>query len=216
MLDIFTSDVIKRLFEGFLVTLELSFISVFFSFVFGIFLGVLMSLKNVYIYSLCRFALETVRIMPIIVWLFLFYFGFSDYLHLSSFGASVVVFSIWGAFEIMDLVRASINSIPKHQFQSGISLGLNLIQVYIYVILPQAVKRFIPACINLFTRMVKTTPVTILIGVVELVKIGQQIIEVNIKNIYAPFLIYGLIFLLYFAICYPISLYSKILEKKWS
>lgn len=216
MFDIFTPDVINRLYDGFIITLQISFVSMFFSLIFGIFLGILMSLKNMFIYYLCRFALEFIRIMPIIVWLFVFYFGFSDYFHLSSFGASVLVFSIWGSFEIMDLVRASILSIPKHQFQSGISLGLNTAQVYFYVILPQALKRFIPACINLFTRMVKTTPVTSLIGVIELIKIGQQVIEVNIDNIYAPFLIYGLIFLLYFIICYPISIYSKILEKKWS
>ena len=64
--------------------------------------------------------------------------------------------------------------------------------------------------------MIKSTTFAYLIGAVELVKVGQQIIELHNKNDFAPFMIYGVIFIIYFLICYPISLYSKNLEKKWS
>jgi polar amino acid transport system permease protein len=64
--------------------------------------------------------------------------------------------------------------------------------------------------------MIKTTSLVVLIGVVEVLKVGQQIIEVSIlKNPTASFWVYGCIFFLYFIICYPVSLFSKKLETKW-
>ena len=65
--------------------------------------------------------------------------------------------------------------------------------------------------------MIKTTSIAVLIGVIELVKVGQQIIEVNVfRDNYAPLIIYGAIFFVYFLICYPISALSKKLENRWS
>lgn len=71
-----------------------------------------MSLKNRYIYILCRFALEFVRVMPLLVWLFMVYFGLSRWLgiNLSSVSSAIIVFSIWGSFEMMDLVRTSLKA----------------------------------------------------------------------------------------------------------
>ena len=199
MLEIFNSTSIYRLFQGLLITLEISFLSILITSFGGLILGILMSLKNRCIYTICRFGLEFVRVMPF-----------------SSVTSAIVVFSIWGCFEMMDLVRSSLQSIPKHQYESASSLGLSKTQSFIYVIIPQAVRRLTPASMNLLTRMIKSTTFAYLIGAVELVKVGQQIIELHNKNDFAPFMIYGVIFIIYFLICYPISLYSKNLEKKWS
>ena len=82
--------------------------------------------------------------------------------------------------------------------------------------LPQAVRRLLPAAINLVTRMIKTTSLVVLIGVVEVLKIGQQMIEVSILKVpTASFWIYATIFFLYFIICWPISLWAKQLERRW-
>ncbi|MCI6989749.1 MAG: amino acid ABC transporter permease [Campylobacter sp.] len=216
---IFTSSNISRLLTGLGITLEISLISVAVSLVFGFVLGILMTSKNKLIYAVLKICLEIVRVMPIIVWLFLVYFGLSKTLgvHISAVNASIFVFSIWGVFEMMDLVRGAIVSIPKHQYQSAESLALTKVQIYIYVIIPLATRRLVPACINLLSRMIKTTSVAVLIGVVELVKVGQQIIEITtLKNDMAPLIVYGLIFFIYFLICYPISKLSKILEKRWN
>ncbi|TQR34456.1 amino acid ABC transporter permease [Campylobacter sp. MIT 99-7217] len=218
MFEIFSLAVFLRLFDGLLATLHIASVSIVISSIAGLFLGILMCVKNPFIYAFCRFCLEFVRVMPLIVWLFLVYFGFSRWLgiNLSSMSSAIVVFSIWGAFEMMDLVRASVQSIPKHQFEAGLSLGLNALQIYFYIIIPQAFRRLTPASMNLLTRLIKSTTFAYLIGVVELYKVGQQIIELHIKNIYAPLLIYGLIFFVFFMICYPISLISRRLELKWS
>ncbi|QWU79857.1 amino acid ABC transporter permease [Campylobacter novaezeelandiae] len=218
MLDLLNQDTFLRLAQGLFVTLEISVISIIMTSLGGLVLGILMVLKNPYIYAFCRFGLEFIRVMPLLVWLFIIYFGFSRWLgiDLDSTTSTIIVFSIWGSFEMMDLVRSSLQSIPKHQYESAASLGLNSLQSFIYIIIPQALRRLTPVSMNLLTRMVKSTTFAYLIGSVELVKVGQQIIEFHNKNDFAPFIIYGLIFIIYFIICYPVSLYSRILEKKWS
>lgn len=216
---LFDAQNLKRLFaEGLLASLEISAISIVISIVGGLFMGVLMSSKNKFIYAICKICLEIVRVMPTIVWLFIFYFWLSRALdvHISAFSASVIVFSVWGVFEMMDIVRGAVTSIPKHQFESAASLGLSRAKIYFYVIIPLAMRRLVPGAVNLLSRMIKTTPIVILIGVVEVVKVGQQIIETHVfTNNMAPFWIYGFIFFLYFIICYPISKLSKKLEERW-
>lgn len=218
MFDLLNLDSLSRIWQGLYITLEISLVSIVITSFCGLVLGIIMSLKNRYIYVLCRFALEFVRVMPLLVWLFVVYFGFSRWLgvNLSSVSSAIIVFSVWGSFEMMDLVRASLQSIPKHQYESAASLGLTSFQSFVYVIIPQALRRLTPMSMNLLTRMVKSTTFAYLIGAVELVKVGQQIIEFHNKNDLAPFIIYGLIFFIFFIICYPIALYSKKLENKWS
>ena len=65
------------------------------------------------------------------------------------------------------MVRGAIISIPKHQYESSADLGLNKAQIFIYIIIPQTVKRLIPLSINLVTRMIKTTYLVLMIGVIE-------------------------------------------------
>lgn len=217
--EIFNASNLARLSEGLMVTIYISFVSILISVFGGMIMGVLMSLKSKMIYAFCKICLEIVRIMPTIVWLFIVYFGLSSVtsFEISAEFASILVFSIWGIFEMMDLVRASLSSIAKHQYESGASLGLKSYETYIYIIIPQALRRLTPAVINLLSRMIKTTSIVVLIGVIEVVKVGQQIIEVNVfANDLAPFYIYSFIFFLYFIICYPISRLSKILERKWN
>lgn len=73
----------------------------------------------------------------------------------------------------------------------------------------------IPSCINLLTRMIKTTSLVVLIGVVEVVKVGKQIIDAGrYESPDAAIWVYGVIFLMYFAICFPFSRLSAVLEKK--
>ncbi|AJC87641.1 amino acid ABC transporter permease [Campylobacter insulaenigrae] len=219
MFEILNQETFVRLAEGLKVTLELSIISILFSLIGGVFFGMVMNSKNKILYTFCRFMLEFVRIMPLIVWLFIVHFGLAKWngLHLSALTSSIIVFSIWGTFEMMDLVRSSLASIPRHQYESGASLGFNKIQVYFFIIIPLSLRRLLPMSINLFTRIIKSTSIIYLIGGIELIKVGQQIIELSLfKNSYSAFVIYGLILIIYFILCYPLSVYSRFLERKWS
>jgi polar amino acid transport system permease protein len=215
---IFEGQNFVRLIMGLAVSLRIALFSVLVSAIGGVIVGLLMTSDRRIIRWICRLYLEVIRIVSILVWLFAFYFGATKvfHVHISAEIASDIVFSLWGIAEMGDLVRGAVTSMPKHQMESGLAIGLTRLQVYRYVVIPQAVRRLLPAAINLMTRMIKTTSLVVLIGVVEVLKIGQQIIEVSIlKTPTASFWIYALIFFLYFIVCWPISLYSKKLERKW-
>lgn len=215
---LFMGNNFARLLQGLWVALRISLISVGLSMVFGIILGVIMTSRNWLVKAITRVYLEFVRIMPQLVLLFLVYFGLTKAfgINLSGEVSSVIVFTVWGTAEMGDLVRGALQSIPKHQYESGEALGLGKLQVYWYIILPQTLRRLIPLAINLTTRMIKTTSLIVMIGVVEVLKVAQQIIEANRYTVPDSALwIYGTIFLLYFIVCWPISLVSKALEKRW-
>lgn len=207
-----------RLLGGLWVALRISLISVAISIPLGILLGVLMTRKNRVVKAILRIYLEIIRIMPQMVLLFLVYFGTTRAFgwDLSGETAAIIVFSFWGTAEMSDLVRGALLSIPKHQYESAEALGLTKGQTYLYVIIPQTLRRLLPLSINLITRMIKTTSLILMIGVVEVLKVAQQIIEANrTASPNAAFGVYLTVFLLYFLACWPISLVAKRLEEKW-
>ncbi len=209
---------IVRLLEGLWVSASIALLAMVLSIVLGIGLGIVMTSRHLVVRWLTGSYLVAVRIMPQIVLLFLVFFDLTRYLgiNLDGWAAAVVVFTLWGTAEMGDLVRSAITSIPKHQYASAQALGLSPIQTQIHVVLPQAVQRLIPTTINLTNRMIMTTPLVALIGVVEVLKVGQQIIDANRFNYPDGALwIYGTVFILYFALCFPISWAARRLERKW-
>lgn len=207
-----------RLLQGLWVALRISLISVVISMPLGILLGALMTLKNPVLKAILRVYLEFIRIMPQLVLLFLVFFGSTSAfgVNLSGEVSSVIVFSLWGTAEMADLVRGALISIPVHQYESSEALGLSKVQMYQYIIIPQTVRRLIPLSINLITRMIKTTSLVLMIGVIEVLKVAQQIIEANrMSSPNAAFGIYLTVFVLYFLACWPISMVAKHFEKKW-
>lgn len=206
-----------RLLGGLGVALRISLISVIISIPLGILVGILMTFKNPILKAVLRVYLEFIRIMPQLVLLFIVFFGSTRVLGVDISGdlAAVIVFSLWGTAEMGDLVRGAIISIPKHQYESGEALGLSKRQIFIYIIIPQTIKRLVPLSINLITRMIKTTSLVLMIGVVEVIKVAQQIIEANrTSSPNAAFGVYLAVFLMYFIACTPISMLARYLEKR--
>ncbi len=216
---IFKGKNLIRLLGGLGVALKISFISVAISIPLGILLGILMTKKNAVVRAVLRVYLEFIRIMPQMVLLFMVFFGATRLFDLNISGevSAVIVFTLWGTAEMSDLVRGALMSIPVHQYESGAALGFSSTQVFFYIIIPQTVRRLIPLSINLITRMIKTTSLILMIGVVEVLKVSQQIIEANRMNsANAAFGVYMFTFFLYFIVCWPTSLLAKHLEKKWA
>lgn len=208
-----------RLLQGLWVAVQISAISVVLSIILGMLFGIFMTWKNPVAKVISRLYLEIVRIMPQLVLLYIVFFGATRVmgLNISAELSSIIVFVFWGTCEMGDLVRGALTSIPKQQYESAAALGLNKAQIYRQVIIPQAIRRLIPSSINLITRMIKTTSLLLMIGVIEMMKVGQQIIEANrMTSPNAVFGIYGTIMLLYFVICWPISMLANHLEKKWN
>ena len=169
----------------------------------GVLLGVLMTLPNRFLRFLCRAYLEFIRFMPVLVLLYICYFGFAAWFgwHWQAYSVCILVFSLWGIAEMGDLVRGALVSIDPHQRETALAIGLSP---------AQSVRRVLPGVVNLLTRMIKTTALAALIGVVDVVKVAQQVIELHP---WASYWIYGILFMLYFLLCYPLSLLAARLER---
>ncbi|MBE2895681.1 amino acid ABC transporter permease [Pasteurellaceae bacterium HPA106] len=216
---LFEGQNFSRLLEGLWLTAKISFISAFFSLIFGVIVGIAMLSRKRTLRWICRFYLELVRTMPLLVLLFIGYFGLAKWFHVqwNNVQVCIMVFVFWGAAEMGDLVRGAFSSIEKHQIESAYALGLRRAQVIRYIALPQSIRRITPGAINLFTRMIKTSSLAMLIGVLEVIKVGQQVIETALLSSHNTALwIYGVIMVLYFIICYPLTQLSYFLEKRFA
>lgn len=205
---------LPQLAQGAAQTLSISALGIAFSTLGGVLYGVLATLGKRSVNLVLRVYLELFRAIPVLVWLYLLFFGLPIFFAVSipSFWCAVLVLSLWGASEVGEIVRGALRSLPRGQREAGLSIGLSAWQLYGYVLLPQALKRMTPPTINLYTRLIKTSSLAVLIGVVDVIKVAQQIIE----RTYESVLIYGALFLFFFFICYPLSVASRALERRWT
>lgn len=194
-------------------TLAISLLAILFATLGGVGYGVLAQQGGRLTRVVLRVYLELFRVVPVLVWLYLFFFGLPIFfgLDIPAFWCAVLVLTLWGASEVGEVVRGGLNSLARGQQEAGLALGLSRWQLYRHVLLPQALQRLTPPTINIYTRIIKTSSLAVLIGVVEVIKVGQQIIE----RTYGSLLIYGLLFLFFLLVCYPLSLVSRRLEQQW-
>lgn len=213
----FAGNNFARILQGLWTSVWIAALSLLIGLLLGTLLGILRTLPNKTIRFILRAYLEFFRIVPTIVLLYLVYYILPRSLHINwpASWMAVLSFSLWVSAEFSDIVRGAIESVPVTQKESGQALGLSASQLFRYVLLPQAMQLELPATINLATRVIKTTSLLMLISIMDVIAIGQQIIEANNQQYpSAVFWIYGLIFILYFAIDYPLSLWAKRLAAK--
>ncbi|MDR1852641.1 MAG: amino acid ABC transporter permease [Propionibacteriaceae bacterium] len=207
----------ERLLGGLWTSFSIALVAVLFSLVVGVPLGIAAASRNRWLRGGFQVYLQAIRVLPPLVLLFVFYFYLSlvTKVNLSAYASAITVFTLWGAAEMGDLVRGAVTSIPKHQYESAAALGLNPVQVQLRIVVPQSVRRLLPQAVNLVTRMIKTTSLVVLIGVVEVLKVGQQIIDVNrFEYPSAALWVYAAVFFMYFAVCYSISKAAAVLERR--
>lgn len=194
-------------------TLAISLLAILFATLGGVGYGVLAQQGGRLTRGVLRVYLELFRVVPVLVWLYLFFFGLPIFfgVDIPAFWCAVLVLALWGASEVGEVVRGGLGSLARGQQEAGLALGLSRWQLYRHVLLPQALQRLTPPTINIHTRIIKTSSLAVLIGVVEVIKVGQQIIE----RTYGSLLIYCLLFLFFLSICYPLSLASRRLEQQW-
>lgn len=208
-----------RLMGGLWTSVWIAGVSLGFGLLLGTFLGVLRTLKNAVLRVVLRLYLEFFRIVPTIVLLFLAYYILPRQFHVevSAEWMAVLAFSLWISAEFSDIIRGALESVPKHQREAGLALGLTKGQLFVHVLMPQAFMLELPAAINLATRVVKTTSLLMIISVMDVINVGQQISEANNQQYPSGvFWIYGFIFMLYFIVDYPLSLITKMLQQKFS
>lgn len=214
---IFTGDNFIRLLSGLWTSVEIAGLALIIGIPVGMILGALRILRNPILGAVLRLYLEFFRIVPTLVVLFLAYYIIPGALSLQVSGPTVAViaFGLWVAAEVSDVVRGGLISVPDHQVDAGKALGMGGLRILWFVRLPQSINLMIPATINLATRVIKTTSLLLLISVIDVVTVGQQIMEANrMTHPDSAFWVYGFIFLLYFIICWPLARLAQVLEHR--
>ena len=142
--------------------------------------------------------------------LFLLFFGLPLLgVDISPLVAAMAGLTLFASAYLAEIWRGCIDSLPKGQWEASASLAMSRIQQMRYVILPQAIKISLPPTVGFSVQVVKGTAVTSIIGFLEVTKTGAMIANATFK----PLMVYGLVALGYFIICFPLSAYAKHIER---
>jgi polar amino acid transport system permease protein len=146
---------------------------------------------------------------PLLLQLFLVYFGLSMFgIETTALVAASICLTLYASAYLSEIWRGCVESIDNGQWEAASSLALSFSEQMRYVILPQALRAGIAPTVGFMVQVVKATALTSVIGFVEMTRAGQIITNATFQ----PFFIYGSVALMYFALCFPLSLYSRRLE----
>ena len=209
----FVVTTIPFLLQGLLITLEVSGLVVVISLAVGILVGVGFAYGPLWLRLLLRGYSDILRGTPLLVLIFSVYYllPFAG-LNLQPFPAAVVALAAFKTAHVGEIARGAIQSIAIGQTDAGKAIGLTFAQRLAYVILPQAVRRFLPPWINSVTDAVKGSALVSLVGIVDLMLASQQVIG----RTYEPLPVYLLAAAIYFAINYSLSTASRRLEARFA
>lgn len=155
--------------------------------------------------------IQVIQGTPLLILLFLSYFGLGIVgLKLVPLVAAGISFTLYAGAFLGEIWRGCIEAVPRTQWEASDCLGLNRFQQYAYVVLPQATRIAIPPTVGFMVQIVKNTSLASVIGFVELARAGQI---VN-NSTFEPFVIFSCVAAIYFALCYPLSVASRYLERK--
>ncbi|MGZ5181841.1 MAG: amino acid ABC transporter permease [Ramlibacter sp.] len=155
--------------------------------------------------------IQLVQGTPLLVILFLAYFGLSIIgLQLAPLVAAGISLTVYAAAFLGEIWRGCIEAVPRTQWEAAECLGLNRFQQLFRVILPQAVRMAVPPTVGFMVQIVKNTSLASVIGFVELSRAGNL---VN-NSTFQPFIVFTTVALFYFCLCYPLSLASRHLERR--
>jgi len=146
---------------------------------------------------------------PLLIQLFLAFFGIAALgVPVSPWIAASVCLTLYSSAYLAEIWRGCVDAVPKGQWEAAKSLGLSFAQQLRLIVLPQAAKIAIAPTVGFMVQVIKGTALASIIGFVEITKTGTMITNATFK----PFLVYSFVALFYFALCYPLSWWSKRLE----
>ena len=150
---------------------------------------------------------------PLLMQLFLAYFGFALFgLQTSAWVAAALALTFYTSAFLTEIWRGCVAAIPRGQWEASSSLALSFGEQLRHVILPQALRIAIPPTVGFLVQVIKGTALASVIGFIELTKAGTMISNATFR----PFMVYSCVALLYFALCFPVSLYARALERRMS
>lgn len=210
-MDSFTLIQFEYLLKGMAWTLLLSAISFVLGSAggFGVMLARVSRLKAIRV--LTSLFIQIVQGIPLLVLLFIVYFGVGVIgLNIPPLAAASIALMIYVSAFLGEIWRGSVQSIEQTQWEASECLGLSRWQSLRLVIIPQAIKLSLPATVGFLVQVIKSTSLASVVGFVELTRAGQIINN----SLFQPFLVFAIVGVLYFVLCYPLSLWSRKMERK--
>ncbi|AWD63041.1 glutamine ABC transporter permease [Limosilactobacillus reuteri] len=202
---------IRFLLEGLWITIEVSVISIIISFILGTFLGIIRYANIKYLSAIVGFIIDIIRNLPLLLIIFFTYFGLPNIgIKPEIIPAAIMALSIFESAMVAEIVRSGINSIDYGQTEGALANGLTKWQALQIIVLPQAIKNMMPALVSQFISLVKDTSLATIIVLPELMYHAQIIYGQNTNYIIPMFVALAV---LYFIVCYSLSLFARYLHK---
>ena len=169
--------------------------------------------KRPWLERITRWYIEFFQGTPLLMQLFLFFFGIALLgVEVSPWVAASLALTLWTSAFLTEIWRGCVEALPRGQWEAGDTLALSYTQQMRYVILPQAMRIAIAPTVGFSVQVVKGTALASIIGFVDLTKAGTMLNNATFR----PFLVYSLVALIYFALCFPLSWTAKKLERRFN
>ncbi|ANK58992.1 MULTISPECIES: amino acid ABC transporter permease [Loigolactobacillus] len=205
---------IRYLLEGLWVTVEVSVLSIIFSFIIGGLLGILRYVKIKYVSAIIGFVIDIIRNLPLLLILFFTYFGLPNLgFKPEVIPAAILAMTVFESAMVAEIIRSGIVAVDAGQMEAARSNGMTYVQAMWHIILPQAIRKMIPPLVSQFVSLIKDTSLATIIMLPELMYHAQIIYGQNSNYVLPMFLALAV---LYFIVCYALSLLSRVLEKRLS
>ena len=201
----------QKFINGFFMTVIISFFALILSFLIGLFFAYAQNSKLIILRFFARFYIEIIRGTPLLVQILIFFYVFANNLGFENrYIVGTVILAIFSGAYVCEIIRAAIESIEKEQFETSFSLGMSNYQMYRYIIFPQAFKRMLPSLTGQFASIIKDSSLLSIIAISEFTMNAQEVDSITYSTLesYIPLAIGYLI------LTYPISYYTKSLEKR--
>lgn len=148
---------------------------------------------------------------PLLLQLFLVFFGLPLLgIEVSPLLAASVALILYAGAFLAEIWRGCVDAIPRGQWEASAALGLNFLAQMRDVILPQALRIAVPPTVGFLVQLLKATALSSIVGFNDLTRAGTIVTNATFQ----PFLVYGLVALIYFAMCYPLTVCSRLLERR--
>ena len=215
-------------------TLKIAAVSVLISVGVGVVLGTLLTIRFWPLEAVIRFYIEVWRGLPIIVTIFLLFFGLptlaeeigSERLRVDAITSAILGLGLWGSAQIAEATRGAVQSIPREQHEASAALGFGWVGRHVNVILPQAFRRLLPPLVSLVVNIIQNSTLAQILGVPEVLETAERSTERLSFPLYDPqtgtveggdahaVQIYGAVMLLFFVISFPLTRLAAFLERR--
>ena len=210
MAELFTWINMRFLLQGLGMTLVISAIAIACSIVLGTIISVMRTSGNRVLSAIATVYIEIFKNTPLLLWIMFTFFV----AQLPPLGAAVLAFTLFTSASVAEIVRGGLASVPHGQYEAAKSQGFSIVQTYVTIILPQALRNMIPALLSQFVTTIKDT--SFLWGAMAVQELmGRGMILMNSYNSTEQiFAIFGIMALLYFIVCFTLSQIVRAYQRK--